>query len=154
MTITYSEIVTYVKRQLSIIGKRLYTKDGKNMFSDITLSSAEVDTLNLLIKSSAHDVEAVLKQFITSTTENTGTFMMNITNTRGDNDFQTRAENMAKDYAQYNTLAEYLSMTHPDIAAKYQRDAQQRMESLVEYVFYKKPPTSTANPLSATSSVS
>ena len=32
-------------------------------------------------------------------------------------------------------------MMHPDIAQKYQRDAQQRLEMLIAYVFYKKPPT-------------
>jgi hypothetical protein len=45
-------------------------------------------------------------------------------------------------------------MVHPDIAQKYQRDAKQKIEDLVSYVFYKKTPTATADPLAATASVS
>ena len=40
MTITVATVISAIKRHLSIIGKRLYSKDGKNMFSDVTLSSS------------------------------------------------------------------------------------------------------------------
>lgn len=154
MTITFSEIRTYIKRQLALIGKRYNTKEGKNLFSDVTLSSAEEDTLNIFIKSSVENIEAMLKQVITSSTYNTGSASITITNTRGDTDFATRAESLSKDYVMYNCIAEYLSTTHPDIAQTFLGSATQAMQALVSYVFYKKPPTSTANPLSATSSVS
>ena len=146
MTITVATVISAIKRHLSIIGKRLYSKDGKNMFSDITLSSAEeTQILTQYINASAQDIEAVLKQFITATTPGgspTGsTITMTITNTRGDSDFETRTQALAESYVTLNSIGEYLSMVHPDIAQKYQRDAQQRLESLVAYVFYKKPPT-------------
>lgn len=140
MTLTISTIVTAIKRHLSAIGKRLYSKDGKNLFSDITLSSAEVELLNGYITSSAQDIESVLKQFITASTYNGSTVVITITNTRGDSDFETRTQALAESYVTLNAIGEYLSMLHPDLAQKYQRDAKQRMESLVAYVFYKKPP--------------
>ena len=144
MTITISNLISAIKRHLSIIGKRLYNKDGKNMFSDITLSSAEdTQILTQYINASAQDIEAALKQLITSTVYDGSAIVMNITNTRGDSDFSTRVQNMAESYITLNTAGEYLSMVHPDIAQKYQRDAQQRMESLVAYVFYKKAPSLT-----------
>ena len=154
MTITVSSIISAIKRHLAIIGKRLYTKDGKNLFSDITLSSAEdTNILTQYINASAQNVEAVLKQFITASTYGT-TISLTITNTRGDSDFETRTQDLAESYITLNSTGEYLSMVHPDLAAKYQRDARQRIESLVEYVFYKKTPTATADPLAATASVS
>lgn len=154
MIITVATVISAIKRHLSIIGKRLYSKDGKNMFSDITLSSAEdTQILTQYINASAQNVEAVLKQFITASTYGT-TISLTITNTRGDSDFETRTQELAESYITLNSTGEYLSMVHPDIAQKYQRDAKQKIEDLVSYVFYKKTPTATADPLAATASVS
>ena len=115
------------------------------MFSDITLSSAEEkDILYQYITSSTQDVESALHQFISSASYTTGdsaAITMEIANTRGETDFDTRSKDMIQSYIVLNSVGEYLSMVHPDIAQKYQRDAQQRLESLIAYVFYKKPPT-------------
>lgn len=140
MTLTITTIIAAIKRHLSIIGKRLYSKEGKNMFSDITLSSAEdTQILTQYINASAQDIEAALKQFITASTYST-TIRMTIANTRGDADFDARVQDLSESYVTLNSVGEYLSMVHPDIAQKYQRDARQRLESLIAYVFYKKPP--------------
>ena len=151
-----------IKRHLSIIGKRLYTKEGKNLFSDVTLSSAEESKiLAQYICSSAQDIEAVLKQFIRQsayyievTSPAVPEIRMTIENTRGDTDFDQRVHDLAVSYITLNSAAEYLSMVHPDLAQKYQRDARQKIESLVSYVFYKKAPTTSGDPLAATASVS
>ena len=145
MTITVATVISAIKRHLSIIGKRLYSKEGKNMFSDITLSSAEdTQILTQYITAAAQDVEAVLKQFITATVV-TGSpatsIAMTITNTRGDSDFETRVKDLSESYITLNAVGEYLSMLHPDLAQKYYRDAKQRIEMLVSYVYHKNPPT-------------
>ena len=154
MTFTISTLISAIKRHLSIIGKRLYSKDGKNMFADITLSSAEdTQILTQYINASAQDIEAVLKQFITSSVYG-NTIAITIQNTRGDADFETRTKDLAESYITLNSVGEYLSMLHPDLAQKYQRDAQQRIEMLVAYVFYKQEPaTASANPLSVTATI-
>ena len=96
MTLTVSTIISAIKRHLSIIGKRLYNKDGKNMFSDITLSSAEdTQILTQYIHAAAQDVEAVLKQLITASTYGE-TISMTIQNTRGDSDFETRTKDFVE----------------------------------------------------------
>lgn len=154
MTITVSTIISAIKRQLATIGKRLYSKDGKNMFSDITLSSAEdTQILTQYINASAQDIEAALKQFITASTYGS-TISMTIENTRGDSDFETRTQALSESYITLNAIGEYLSMLHPDMAQKYYRDAQQRMGSLMSYVFYKQPPTSSGDLLGASATVS
>lgn len=155
MTITISAVISAIKRHLSIIGKRLYNKDGKNLFSDITLSSAE-DTpiLTQYINASAQDIEAVLKQFITASTYNATTISMTITNTRGDSDFATRVQDLSESYVTLNSIGEYLAMAHPDLSQKYHADARQRMESLMMYVIYKKAPdAASADPLSVNSTI-
>jgi len=154
MTITISTVISAIKRHLSIIGKRLYTKEGKNLFSDITLSSAEdTQILTQYINASAQDVESALKQFITGSSYGS-TILMYIINTRGDSDFDARTQDLIQSYITLNSVGEYLSMLHPDMAQKYYRDAQQRMESLVSYVFYKQPPTSSGDLLGASATVS
>ena len=142
MTITISTVISAIKRHLSIIGKRLYNKEGKNMFSDITLSSAEdTQILTQYINASAQDIEAVLKQFITASTYSATTISMTITNTRGDSDFQTRVQALSDSYVTLNSVGEYMAMVHPDLAEKYHADARQRIQALASYVFYKQPPS-------------
>ena len=141
MTITIATVISAVKRHLSVIGKRLYNKEGKNMFSDITLSSAEdTNILTQYINASAQDIEAALKQFITASTYSAASISMTIANTRGDDDFETRTKDLAESYITLNTVASYLSMLHPDLAQKYIADARNRMEALMMYVVYKKQP--------------
>ena len=102
------------------------------MFSDITLSSAEdTNILTQYITASAQDVESVLKQFITASTYSSSAVSMTITNTRGDSDFETRTQALAESYVTLNSVGEYLSMVHPDIAQKYQRDAQGMMNTII-----------------------
>jgi hypothetical protein len=154
MTITVSSIISAIKRHLAIVGKRLYTKDGKNLFSDITLSSAEdTNILTQYINASAQDVEAALKQFVTKSTYG-ATISMTITNTRGDSDFDARAQALTESYVTLNSIGEYLAMAHPDLSQKYHADARQRMESLMMYVIYKKAPeAASADPLSVNSTI-
>ena len=146
MTLTVSTLISAIKRHLSIIGKRLYNKDGKNLFADITLSSAEdSQILTQYITAGAQDVEAMLKQFINASSYETTTISMTISNTRGDSDFESRTQALAESYITLNAVGEYLAMVHPDLAQKSYRDAQQRMEMLIAYVFYKKPYESATN---------
>ena len=154
MTFTISILISAIKRHLSIIGKRLYNKDGKNMFSDITLSSAEdTQILSQYINASAQDIESVLKQFITASAYG-NTIDITIQNTRGDADFEPRTQAMAESYITLNSVGEYLSMAHPELAQKYQRDAQQRLQSLVLYVYSKKSPITSTDFTDPTGTVS
>lgn len=144
ITFTITTLMSAIKRHLSIIGKRLYSKDGKNQFSDITLSTAEdTQILTQYINSSYQDVEAMLNQFIYPSNEapESGKIKFDITNTRGDADFEARSKDLIESYIVLNSVGEYLSMMHPDIAQKYHADARQKIEALIAYVFFKNPPT-------------
>lgn len=152
--ISESTLKSKILRHLSIIGKRFYSKDGKNMFSDITLSSAEKDEiLGQYIAVSAHDIEAALKQLISASSVATD-ITFTIENKRGDADFETRVTDMIGMYIVLNSVGEYLSMAHPELAQKYQRDAQQRLQSLVLYVYSKKSPITSTDFTDPTGTVS
>lgn len=144
MTITTATIISAIKRHLATIGKRL-NKEGKAAFTDITLSSAEdTQLLTQYINTSAQDIEAALKMFVTASTYSGSTIVMTITHTRADADFDARVQAMIEAYVTLNTIGEYLSMGHPDLAQKYQADAKQRMETLLAYVIHKAPAQSSA----------
>lgn len=131
-----------IKRHLSIIGKRLYTKEGKNLFSDITLSSAEdYQIIQQYVYAAAQDVEAICRPLVSSFTLSGDDVVIVLANSRGASDFESRTTELVKSFIELYTVGEYLAMVHPDIAQKYHADARQRMESLVEYVFFKTPPT-------------
>lgn len=151
MILTIANVISDIKRHLSIIGKRLYTKEGKNLFSDITLSSAEeTNILKQYINISAQEIEAMLKQFITSSTYTDDDITVTVANTRGDDDFEQRTQALSESFVTLNTIGEYLSMLHPELAQKYMSDARRKMESLITYVFYKEPPVKQASGISFT----
>lgn len=150
MTLTVTSIISNIQRHLSVIGKRLYSKEGKNLFSNITLSSAETDILKLYVIDAAQDVEAALKQFITACSISGTDITINIANTRGDSDFDTRTKDMTESYIVTKAIEGYLSMVHSELSAKYTVEARNRMEALLVYVYYKKPPIGQSETLSFT----
>jgi len=155
MTITFSDIRSAIKRHLSIIGKRLYSKDGQNMFSNITVSSNEDPIFNQYISAAAQNVEALLRQLVSTYSVVADTSIsITLTNTRGTTDYDTRCGELIKSYITLLSTGEYLAMTHPDIAEKYRADAASAIQSLLSYAFYKEPPTTVGDPSAATASVS
>ena len=155
ITIPFTNIKTASKRHLSIIGKRLYTKDGKNLFSDITLSSNEDPILNIYIQTAAQNIESALRQLITVYTLTTDTSVsMTITNTRhartSDSAFGAQCQQMFETYMMLFTVGEYLAMVHPELAEKYYRDATAQMNTILAFVFYKGEPPVTVGPIPPT----
>lgn len=155
MTITFSSVKSAVKRHLSIIGKRMYTKEGQNMFSNITTSTAEDPIFDQYISAAAEGIEAMLRQLVTSFSLTSSQFSITIANTRGSSDFDTRCNELVTSYVTLFTVGEYLSMTHPDLAEKYRQNAAGAMHSLLTYAFFKNPPKQAASdPLSITTNIS
>ena len=142
MIISFSDIKSAIKRHLSIIGKRMYTKDGQNMFSNITVSTIEDPIFDQYIASAAQNVEALLRQLVTSYSVNPNTSItIELRNTRGTADFETRCGDLIKTYVTLYSAGEYLGMTHPELSEKYQRDAASAIQSLLAYAYHKNPPT-------------
>lgn len=154
MTLSFSTLKLAVKRHLSVIGKRTYSKDGQNQFSQITVSTAEDPIFEQYLAAAAQQVEALLRQLVSTFSLTSTGFTLTLHNTRGAADFEARSEELVTTFCVLYTVGEYLAMTRPDMAQKYQSDATGAMQSLLSYVFYKEPPTSTADPFAASTSVS
>lgn len=141
MNIAISDIKKDMKAHLAIIGKRLYDKEGKNLFSNVTLSTAEEPVIEQYISTAAQNIEALLQHFITGFSVTQKNVTISIHNTRGASDFSQRCEEMVKSYITIYVVAEYLAMTHPEMAEKYRQDAGNALLSLQLYVFHKQAPT-------------
>jgi len=140
-TISLSGVSADIKRHLSIIGKRLYTKDGKNMFSDITVSSAEQPQsggiFDHYVAAAAQNIAGALAQFVTSYSDTS----IEVSGTRWNAHVTSAVQNAAKSYALFFSVGEYLAMTHPELAEKYYRDAQGMMNTIITTAYHKEPPT-------------
>ena len=154
MTITFTTLKQAIKRHLSVIGKRLYSKDGKNIFSDITVSTAEDPIFDQYIAAGAQNVESLLRQLVTRFALTETQFTLELRNTRASNDFDSRCQELVKTYIINYSACEYLAMVHPELAEKYRQSSVQAIQSLLAYAFYKNPPTTEGDPLSASTTVS
>ena len=135
-TIDISNIEGDIKRHLSVIGKRLYDKEGKNLFSNITVSSAEPSIFTQYISAAAQNISGALAQFVTSYTDTT----INVDGTRWNTALVNSVTNAAKSYAVFFSVGEYLAMTHPELAEKYYRDANGMMQTIMTLAYHKNPP--------------
>lgn len=155
MQITFSEIKTLVKKHLSVIGKRSFNKNGDNIFSNITLSTNEDPLLNLYIAEAMQNIESFMRQLVTSFSVDTDSVSISFVNTRGASSFEGRCREFVVTYATNYTISEYLAMTHPDLAAKYEKQSAFNMQSFMSYAYSKEPPetetppsfNTTSNPL-------
>ena len=150
MQLSLDNLKNTVKRHLSVIGKRTFTKDGHNMFSNITVSTAEDPIINEYLIGASQVVNALLHQLITAWSVAGSTITATLVNERGDSDFEAKAKGFIETFMILSATCDYLAMTHPDIAQKYRNDTTGALQTLLSYVFYKNPVTPTADPLSPT----
>lgn len=144
INVTFSSLYPDIQRHLSLIGKRLHNKNGENMFSAVTLSSAEKDIMAQYMQQGAENVVAAIQQFVSSYNETATSVAFYVTNTRW-NDPNTPSFYPAfikafNSYLINYTLSEYLSMNFPELAKKYIQAALNFLTALIHLVFFKAPP--------------
>jgi hypothetical protein len=141
MTISFNTLKQAIKRHLSIIGKRMYDKEGKNLFTNITVSTAEDPIFEQYITAGAQNIESMLRQLVTSYSVTSSTITIVLKNTRGTSDFDTRCGEMITTYITLFAVGEYLAMVHPELAEKYREDMSGAIQSILQYAYYKEPPS-------------
>ncbi len=144
MIITFQDIVKSVKRHLSYIGKRSFNKNGENIFSNITTSSAEDPLFLQYIGAAAENIEAVLHPLIAEWYDEETAIELSIVNTRSAPDFEDKLEKLMATYMTRFTLAEYLNMVHPELAKNYVASSELAMQALRMFAFSKLPPSMAA----------
>lgn len=140
MTITFSALKTDIQRHLSVIGKRQHNKDGQNMFAGITVSSEERPIFDQYIKGGAETIEGMLSPLVTAFSISSTEITLTLTNSRGSADYDTRCKDLVTSFIIAYVLNEFLGMNYPDLARKYQDEASNHMQSLLQYAFYKEAP--------------
>lgn len=146
MTLSFNTLKADIQRHLSAIGKRQHTKEGMNMFANITVSSEERPIFDQYIKGAAQTIEGMLRPLVTSFSIGESSITLVLTNTRALADFDDRCKDMVTSFIVSYTLNEFLGMNYPDLAKKYAEESSNHMQSLLLYAFYKEAPTeSTAS---------
>ena len=140
-TINLSGVPSDIKKHLSIIGKRLYDKDGKNLFSNITVSSAEDGIFTHYVSAAAQNIAGAIAQFVTNYSDTSIT----VNDARWDSQVATALSKAAQSYALLFSVGEYLAMTHPELAEKYYRDAQGMMNTIIATAYHKDPPSASSS---------
>lgn len=144
ISLSFASILPSILRHLSVIGKRTEDKKGENVFSKITLSSAEHPILIQYLQEAAQNVTAEIRDFVSAYTETDNSVTFMVTNTRW-NDPRTPSfveafnYNFTK-YLVFYTVAQYLDMNFPELAKKYLQQALDRLRAIIALVFFKAPP--------------
>lgn len=141
MIINFRDIVNGVKRHLSYIGKRAFNKNGENIFSNITTSSAEDPLFLQYVNAAAQNIESSLHPVLAEWYEDEEEIELSVVNTRQSPEFEDRLLKLITTYVTRFTLAEYLNMMHPDMAKTYEGSAQVAMQALLTFAFSKLPPS-------------
>jgi len=143
---TISSLYPDIKRHLSVIGKRTANKNGENVFSQITISSAEEPIFLQYIQQASQNVVAAINQFVSNYVDNGSFISFKVTNTRWNDpttpNFVEAFRPALKKYLVMYTVAEYLSMNFPELAKKYFDAVLQAMQAIIQLVFFKAPPPS------------
>ena len=144
MTLSFSTLKNDIQRHLSVIGKRQYTKEGMNMFANITVSTEERPIFDQYITGAAETIEGMLRPLVTAFSISSGTSItLTLTNSRGSADYDNRCKDFVSSFIVAFVLNEFLGMNYPDLARKYQDEATNYMQSLMLYAFYKEAPASS-----------
>lgn len=141
ITISLSGLTPKIKRHLSVIGKRMYDKEGKNLFSNITTSTAEDPIFEHYITIAAQNIAATLDKFVTAYSDTSVT----VQSERWSTQVKLALKSAAESYALLFTVGEFLAMTHPDLAKKYQEDAVGTMTTIIETANNKVAPTQNSS---------
>lgn len=146
MTIEISGVISDVKRHLSVIGKRLYTKEGKNMFSDITTSTAEDPIFWQYVEAGVETVRSALQPVLGKLELNAAVQTLDVTfrNERAEAGAENYVGNHVKTYLTLYTLGEYLGSVRPESAEKYRAGADSIMTALQMYAYHKEPPVAAS----------
>lgn len=126
LSINYNNLLTKVRRNLAVIGKRAKTVTGESMYSDIMTSSNEESLLSDVIDAGAQNIVAELADLTAYYAHRGGTIVFTIVNSRWtteegalDYDITEALTDAISEYLYNYCLQQYLSDIHPSTGAKY-----------------------------------
>lgn len=140
-TIDLSTLKPDIKRHLSVIGKRAVDATGKNIFSDITVSTAEDPIFDKYTAEAIQHIAGLLGAFVKIYTSTS----LTIDAERWKPGLLDALQDAIKDFTVIYVVCEYLKMTRPDIAEKYNSEVALKTNNIVTLAYYKDKPAQSAS---------
>lgn len=138
-TIDFANIKNDIKRHLSVIGKRK-NSEGKVAFSDITASTAEEPIFDKYISEAIENIAGMLGIFVVGYTDTS----ISLNAERWNPSLVTALDKASKTYVALYAVYEFLNMSHPDIAKKYQDELLLKASNIIALAFHKQEPTASS----------
>lgn len=148
ITIDWHNVLSAVRKHLSIIGKRTESSDGTTQYGKITISSAEEDILHQYVNAAGETFVSNLEPLVTY--YNSGDFLVfSVDNPRwGMSDgISVPFEGNFMGYVVAYCLYSLLGMYAPDSGARYQADMQNHLAAAQRLIYTKVAPTSSGDEL-------
>lgn len=139
-TIKYTDYVAEIRQHLSIIGKRAKDSQGNNIFSSMTLSTAEEPIFQHYVAQAVGHIVALSADFTISKSADA----IKVSHPRWQGADEETFHLLAHEFIIASSVAEFLGMSAPDYAKKYFNDADTLLSSIRMLLYAKMPSESSA----------
>lgn len=153
MNIVYSNLISNIERELSLVSKRMKGRDGSDMYAEVMVSSAEREALYGYIEDAVHDILSDIKQFIDIYEETSSGVSFEIVRTRKTSDWTIPEPALLSSIRRYIVSAciyTYLSPLYEVPARKFGSDSLRARRDVMELCYHKVPPVSSGLGISPT----
>lgn len=146
ITLQFSTLAEAVNRSLAIVAKRMRNEDGKTVFSDMTLSTAEQPLLYDYFRDAIVLLNTTTQHFITDTlfSDEMETPSVTLTFPNNHNNAMNTTITVAlTSFCVAYAVYAWLSVVNPAIVKRYEEAMQEKLDALVQLIFHKAPPQSS-----------
>jgi len=142
ITVTYSNVRSRTLRNLSVIGKRAYSSDGKSLFDKVTVSTKEEDLLQDFIRTAAQDIISALGRNVSSPVVDDAKATFSV---RCDAVQSVVIGHSVIDYCVLATVASYIATYYPQQASPYIQAAHDALNDVVNICHTRDVPVTTSD---------
>ena len=146
ITLQFSTLAEAVNRSLAIVAKRMRNEDGKTVYDDITLSTAEQPLLYDYFREAIVLLNTTTQHFITDTlfSDEMETPSVTLTFPNNHNNAMNTTITVAlTSFCVAYAVYAWLSVVNPGIVKRYEEAMQEKLDALVQLIFHKAPPQSS-----------
>lgn len=137
-----TQIISDVRKHLSIIGKRQTDKQGNLLFTGVTLSSKEQDVIDMYIKAAAQIFSSELAPLVQYYGTSEGDYLgLTIESTRWSDANQKAFSDNFNGFITSYIVNAVLAADYPELAKKYESDMQNHIVAASKLVYAKTPPS-------------
>lgn len=151
LKINISQIFDYAQDELGMIGKRIKTQDGEPTYSSVQLSSREKPVVARLVQEAVQAAFSVIPERLSDYHKEDEDILFSANGGRDSDELTEFFNDVFMNYVLAYVLAQYLSMTAPELAKKYITQADSLLINLRSAMLNKSAFFSSADSLEETS---